>query len=92
MLKSGRRTVHFLLRESMPGGFGAPFRYSLADLRRYFAGLADIQFEIARSLSEESRSSRQIGTVAIPRSGFLLVRAKAASCLLRTQPGLRVFT
>jgi hypothetical protein len=45
MLKSGPHTVHFLLCETVPCGFGALFRYVLADLRRYFAGLADIQFE-----------------------------------------------
>jgi hypothetical protein len=54
MLKSGRHTVHFLLRETVPRGLGAPFRY----------GLADIQFEIARYLTAvlRTRGFISIGT------------------------------
>ena len=57
MLKSGCHTVHFLLRETVPRGFGAPFRYGLTDLRRYFVGLAGIQFEIARYLLASVRDA-----------------------------------
>ena len=50
MLKSGRHAVDFRLGESVPRGFVAPLRDHLADLRRYFAGLAGVEIKIPRNL------------------------------------------
>ena len=53
MLKCRRHTVDFAFSETLPHGFIAPLRDSLADLFCYVTRFAVVQFEISRHLHRQ---------------------------------------